>query len=261
MIIHSETIFEWSDELKQYIKVYDRFFEYNGLVALACGATSAQTATANAQSNFYNQLTSQATTVFGSASQVFNGLMSTFAPIVAAGPSQQGFSPAQVANLNSQAITQSGQAYKNEKAAVGNAEAAVGGGKVALPNGANVGTNLSLAENAGNQTANELGQITQANYAQGNKNYESAVAGEENAPSVFGTASGAAGAATSGGEAAANTENQIAQENNSWMSAVSGVLGDVAGVATGNLTKNLGNQSGTSVPDSSSDAGTGNYGF
>jgi hypothetical protein len=169
--------------------------------------------------------------VFGNSSTVFSSLMKTFAPIVQAGPDQQGFSPTLNANLNSQAITQTAQGYKNAKAAVGNEEAAIGGGNTSLPNGATIGADVNLASSAANQTSSELSQITQANYAQGNKNYTSAVGGEEALPGVFTPASGAAGEATGAGEAAGSMANQISSENSSWVGAVTGALGSAAGAA------------------------------
>ena len=235
--VHRKTVWIWTDECKQYVKVYDDAYNYEGEISRACGASAAQTATEQSQSAFMTQVMQQSATTFGAANSVFQGLMSTFAPIVAAGPSQQGFSPAELSNLNSQAITQTGQAYKNAKAAVGNAEAATGGGNQALPNGASVGADINLASSAANQTASELGQIGEQNYATGRQNYQNAVQGEENAPGVFNAATGAANAGTSSGEATATTANQIAQQNNSWMSAVSGALGSVAGAATGGFFK------------------------
>jgi hypothetical protein len=248
MRIHSRTVWQWSEARKQYVKIIDEFYDYSGPVALTCGASAQQTQIEAAQQSFYTQLQSQATAAFGAASGVFQGLMATFAPIVAAGPSQQGFSQQENANLNSQAITQTGNAYQNAKAAVGNAEAAEGGGNVDLPSGAAVGTDLGLAESAANQTASEESQITQANYAQGNKNYEEAVAGEEAAPGVFSTSSGAANAATEGGNAASNTANQIAQENNSWVNAAIGALGGIAGSAVGGWAKGLGSNQNAPTP-------------
>jgi len=233
MRIFTRLEYHWNNG--NYVLDNSESFEYNGKIAVLCGASAAQNATAQAQSNFYNQLTSQATQVFGNDSQVFSGLMSTFAPIVAAGPSQQGFSPQELSNLNSEAITQTGTSYKNAKEALGNQEAAQGGGTVALPSGANVGANLSLAESGANQTASELGQITQANYAQGNANYQNAVKGEESATDVFNSSTNSANSATGAGTAAANTENQITQDNNSWVNATIGALGSVAGAAVGDF--------------------------
>jgi hypothetical protein len=207
--------------------------EFDGPVALCCGADPAQTQIAQQQSAAYTQMTQQASQVFGNSSAVFGDLMKTFAPTVAAGASQQGFSPAELSNLNSSAITQTGQAYRNAKSAVGEAQAAQGGGNVGdVSGGANVGTDLSVANSAASQTAGELNQIGEANYQTGRQNYDTAVQGLSNAPNVFNTATSMNNAATNSGNAAANTANQIAQENNSWVQAVTGALGSVAGAAT-----------------------------
>ena len=248
--IHTKTVWEWSNEQGRYVKIYDEYLDYEGPIALACGSTAAQNQIQSSQISFMNQLQSQAATVFGNASQVFSGLMSTFAPIVAAGPNQQGFSPALLSSLNSQAITETGQAYKNAKAAVGDQEAAVGGGNLALPSGAEIGSADYLASQAANQTSSELQQITQENYATGRQNYEQAVAGEEGATNVFGAAAGAGNAATNAGNAASNTANSIAQENNSWISAVTGLAGSLGGAFLGGFGKGLGNQGGSNTNNS-----------
>ena len=196
-----------------------------------CGASAGQTSIGAAQSTFFTNATNQAQQILGASSSVFKNLMATFLPTVLNGPSQKGFSLGEKSNLDSMAITETGQAYKNEKQAVGESEAAVNGGNVALPGGANIGRDVQLAEAGANQTATELGQINEADYQQGNKNYEAAVAGLEQAPQVFNPATAATNAATDSGKAAAETENQIAQENQSWMQSVSGALGGIAGAA------------------------------
>lgn len=204
-----------------------------------CGSTAAQNQIEQSQQNFMNQVQQQAGSVFGSSSQVFKDLMNTFTPTVAAGPNQQGFSPAELSNLNSQAITQTGRAYKNAKEALGDQFAAQGGGNTVNPSGAQVGADLNLAEGAANQTANELGGINAANWETGRQNYQTAVKGMMGATDVFNPSTGMANAGTGAGEAAANTANQIAQENNSWVSAVTGALGSIAGSAMGGLGGSL----------------------
>lgn len=174
---------------------------------------------------------SQAQQVFGGSSSAFNDLMDAYSPIVSAGPNQQGFSPGELSNLNSQAVTQSGVAARNASTAVKEAQAAVGGGNVALPGGAAIGTNLSVANSASQNEANELNQINEANYQTGRQNFFQAAEGLQQAPSVFNPATSAGEAATNSGTAAANTANQIAQENNSWVTAVTGALGGIAGSA------------------------------
>lgn len=216
-----------------------------------CGATSAQNNIQQQQLNNYNTATQQAQQVFGNSSSVFNDLVKTFSPVVAAGPSQQGYSPQELANLNSQAITNVGQSYKNEKQALGDSQAAQGGGRAVLPGGANIGTQDALAENAGNATASALSGITQAGYAQGNKNWTEAAAGLSGAPAVFGASTNSLNAGTSAGNAASNTANQIAQAANSPWQAAIGALGGVAGAAAGNPA-GLTSMFGGAAPSSSS---------
>jgi len=199
-----------------------------------CGATNAQNAQETATTNAYNTATAQSATVFANSSLVFNDLVASFAPTVAAGPNQQGFSQQELANLNSEAITQTGQAAKNEKEAVGASEAAQGGGLSVLPGGATVGANLSVAENAGNQTASELSQIQQQNYTVGRQNYLNAAAGLAGAPGAFGASTGATSAATGAGESATTATQNVAAANQSPWQLAAGALGGIAGEALGN---------------------------
>jgi hypothetical protein len=196
-----------------------------------CGTTPQQVADEKAQKTLMTTLADQAKQEFGSASSVFHDLYNTFAPTLAAGPNQTGFSAPEKSALDSGAITNTGQAYRNASTAVREANAAVGGGNIALPSGAEVGRNISIAEQGASRTADALNQIDQTNYEVGRQNYDKAVAGLESAPSVFGTSNQGGSVGVSAGSAAANTANEIATADNSWVSAVTGALGGVAGAA------------------------------
>lgn len=198
-----------------------------------CGATQQQKDIQGQQSGFYNQMTQQASQIFGQTSQVFQNLVNTFSPVVAAGPNQYGFNAQEDQNMRSQAITATGQSYKNEKQALGDQIAAQGGGTAVLPGGASVGAQAQLAENAGNETANQLSNITQAGYAQGNKNWLSAAQGLAGAPGVFGASDSANNVAIGSGTSAADSANQVATAANSPWNAVIGAAGAVAGQAAG----------------------------
>ena len=63
-----------------------------------------------------------------------------------------------------------------------------------------------------------------------------AQAGAEAAPSVFSGSTGAVNALTGSSSAAGNTANQIATQNNSWVQAVTGALGGIAGAAVGDFS-------------------------
>lgn len=210
-------------------------------VSGGCGATGAQNTDEKQQQSLAQTMQSQAQQVFGASSSTFNDLMGAYSPIVAAGPNQKGFSPGEESNLNSQAITQSGVAARNAMTAVKEANAAEGGGNTALPGGAAIGTNLSVANSASQNEANELNQINEANYQTGRQNFFQAATGLNNAPNAFNAATSAGEAATNSGVAASNTANQIAQENNSWVTAVTGALGGIAGDVVSGGMKNLGN--------------------
>jgi hypothetical protein len=245
MKIYTKLEYHWSDTANKYVLDNSESIEYTGIVGLMCGASSAQTASANQASALSTQMAGQATTEFGASSAIFTALQSSYAPIVAAGPSQQGFSAQEASNLNSEAITQTGTEYKNEKEALGNAQAAQGGGNTALPSGTTTAADEQLAANAGNQTASELGQITQANYAQGNANYNAATTGMENLSNVYNSANSAGGVATGASQNAGTQQNAVSSANNSWMSLVSGALGDITSVATGGLSNLAGDAIGT----------------
>lgn len=217
----------------KYVVAKSEYFEYIGEVSQCCGATSAQNNILTSQQNLMNTASQQASQIFGSDSQVFNSLVNTFSPTVAAGPSQNGFSAQETANLNSQAITANGQAAKNAKQAAGESAAAQGGGNTVLPSGTTGATDANIDTAIAANTANQLSGITQAGYVQGNKNYDVAVRGLDAAPGVFNGAIGAIGAADAAGGAAAGTANQIASQQNSWVQGVTGALGGIAGAAVG----------------------------
>ena len=225
-----------------------------------CGATSAQKQQQTSTMSAYQTAVGNAQSVFGSSSTVFKDLMSTFAPTVAAGPSQNGFSGQTLSNLNSNAITQTGQEAKNEKAAVGNAEAATAPTSN-LPSGGQIGSDLSIAENAGNQTASQLSQIQLANEQQGNANYNNATKGLESAPGVFSPATGATEASTAAGNTAGNATQAVASANQSGWQLAAGALGGLAGATLPGIIKNSNFGSNTnSSTASGSPAPAGPYG-
>jgi hypothetical protein len=224
-----------------YVVDHTEAHDHAEAIALCCGASSAQNQIQTAQTNAYTQMTQQASQVFGQDSAVFNDLMNSFAPIVAAGPSQQGFSAQQLASLNSQAITQTGINYNNAKQAVGEAESAQGGGNAPdVTGGAKIATDLGIATSAAQQTSSEENQIAQANWAQGNENYKAATSGLLNSTNAFNSATSANNATTGSGSAAANTANEIASQNNSWVQGVTGALGSIAGGVVSGGMSNLG---------------------
>ena len=178
-----------------------------------CGATSGQyEAQAGQQQNFQN-LMDQAKQEFGDSSQIFGDLTSSFAPVVAAGPNQNGYSPAELSALNSAAITNTGQAYKNASQAAGERIAASGGGNAVLPSGTVAQEQGNIATAGASQTASALNNIDIQNAAVGRQNWLSAAGILSGAPSVFGAATAGGSAATSAGEGSMSGANAISQAN------------------------------------------------
>jgi hypothetical protein len=218
------------------------------------GAPQAQKDVANQQSSFFKTAQDQAGQVFGNSSKVFNDLMTSYAPIVAAGPGQQGFSAPELAARNASAIETTGRAYKNAAAATGNALSAVGGGNLAVAGGSEIGREMGVANAGAAQTSSELNNIQQENYATGRKNYFEAAQGLAGAPSTFNAATGMMGAANTAGEAASKSQNEVASESSSPWKLLSGALGGLAGNALGGIGKGIGGKLGGMINPQDSNA-------
>ncbi len=241
MKIYREITWHWDEVQQQYVLDFEDSYVYNGEIGLCCGASQQEKDAQAAQASFFTQMTDQSKQIFGQSSQVFQSLQNTFAPTVAAGPSQKGFSAAEEANLKSQAITQGGIAARNASQATKEAIAAQGGGNnPALQSGVNTGIELSVNNAAANNTATNLSNINEANYETGRKNYDTAVAGLSGSTNVFNPATAAGNAATNAGSASASTAADISRQNSSWVQAVTGALGGVAGTVASGGMSNLG---------------------
>jgi hypothetical protein len=113
----------------------------------------------------------------GSQSQVLGNLGNILTPIAEAGPTQAGFGAQELAALNTQAQQGVGQNYNKASQALNLQESTRGGGNQLLPTGAANAQKENLAASAANQSSNLSSQITEANYAQGNKNWQAATSG------------------------------------------------------------------------------------
>lgn len=244
MRIHTLVISEWDANLQRYVTTYEEGYDYQGPVALSCGATQGQKDVANQQGDLFKTLQGQASSIFGADNAIFSKLMGSFAPIVAAGPNQNGFSNSEDQNLRSQAITNNGTGFRNANTAVKEANAAVGGGNIALPSGAAIGRNLSTANAAAANTANDLSNIELKNQEQGRENFFGAANVLGGAGNVFNSATSAAGAATGAGQAAQEGQDQIAAAANSPWDAAIGAAGSVLGGAATGYFGGLGGKKG-----------------
>jgi hypothetical protein len=197
-----------------------------------CGATTAQTNLQNQQAAFYQQATDEATAVYGQDQNLLKQITSVYAPILAKGPNQQGFSDAERADLNAQTVEGTAQNYAGASRALNENLAASGGGDIPLTSGQGAQLKGQVAASSAATQSEEESQIQQADYAQGYNLFQNAgnmmmgVSGQLN-PTAY------SGAAIGAGSAAASTANQIAQENNSWINAAIGAVGAGVGAWAG----------------------------
>jgi hypothetical protein len=201
-----------------------------------CGASSQQTETYNEQQQFYQQAMEQQSEAWGQDQEILSAMKGVYGPIFAAGPSQEGFAPEEKAALNTQVTEGTAQSYKNASTAVNEKLATLGGGNLALPNGATAQIQAQVAEAAAQTESQQRSQITEADYNQGYQNWLQASTGLTGVSNALNPVA-YSGAATSAGGQAANTANQIASENNSWINAA---LGAAGAIGTGVIGENPG---------------------
>ena len=192
------------------------------------GASTQQKDIANSQQTFMTTLQSDFGTAFQGQQNILNGLNSSLTTTMSGGPSQFGFSSPEVTALNTTATSGASQALRNAQAAVGEAGAA-GVGGANLPTGSQGETQAALEANAAQAKSNALLGIQQAGYVQGNKNYNTAVAGLTNIGSLENPAS-LGGLANNASQTAMNESNTVQQENQSasaW-SQIGGLIGSLS---------------------------------
>jgi len=199
-----------------------------------CGPSSAQNTVQSDQLDLTKQLMNENSQIYGQQSGILQTLNNTFAPILAQGPDQTGFGKNELTALNTQNTDTTAENFAQAQRTLNENRAAEGGGNTFEPSGAAASEDESLAATAEASKSANQNQITEANYAQGRQNFNTAAR-------VLGTTAstlnptGAANAATSSGSAASSTANTIAAQSNSVWSSVLGALGGVASTAIGNF--------------------------
>ena len=194
-------------------------------VSGGCGSTSKEDAEAAKQSVFTASLVSQAGQVFGADSSVFNTMKNSYGSVANAGPSQQGFSAAQQSEMDAAAITSGATATRGIEAMLGGKQAGAGGGNAPNSSGIGIDARAGVAEKIAGETAGTLNQIQEANWAQGNKNYEFAAEGLQRAPGVFSNMPGMDSAAQTGLDKNMANAQAADAASNWWVKPVMGAVG------------------------------------
>lgn len=248
------------EQFQEFVRVHP--------VSGACGTHGAENNAAAQQSAFTSQMTSQASQVFGADNGTWNAMQNAYSQLLAAGPSQHGFSAAQLSAMNSAAITSGANTTRGIEAMIGGKQAGAGGGNAPNASGIGISDRAKYAEAVAGQTAGILNANTQADYAQGNKNWQNAGEGIRSAPGVYSNLSGVDSAAQTGLDR--NMENAQAADaaSNWWIKPVAGAVaagaafipgagGVIASQVAGGFAKGLGSGGGQMAPGSQIGSNTG----
>ncbi|MGA7766030.1 MAG: hypothetical protein WCA27_07360 [Candidatus Sulfotelmatobacter sp.] len=196
------------------------------------GPSSQQTQIAGQQQQLFSSLQNAYGQMFAGQTQILSSLQSSFAPILAAGINQYGYSPQENAALRTQATSGVANQYQQANQATQEQLAATGGGNEFLPTGAaSQLTQQNALAAAQQQSAEQLG-ITQAGYEQGRQNYLGAAQGLGSVASAMNPL-GYAGAATGGGQAAYGSAQQNATQAAQTWASIGGAVGGTATAALG----------------------------
>lgn len=196
-----------------------------------CGPDQSQVDLESKQAAFYDEMTKQDATNYGEDQAILQQMQSVYAPILAKGPNQFGFSQGETNALNTQATEGVATNYAAAGKALHEAQAARGGGNDYLPSGVDQQTDEELAGSAAGQLSGEQLGIRQAGYTQGYNEFTQATNALEGTASLL-NPNGTSTAATSAGSAAGQTAKDISDANNSWMAPLAGAVGAIGGAAT-----------------------------
>ena len=205
-----------------------------------CGGPSdTQLKLQDEEAQFYATQIDAYKTAYSNFKTLQDTLNAQFAPILAKGPNQFGFSDAELQNLNSIATEGTARNYGSAKRALQESIATEGGGtsNVNLTSGASTEMERELASDAAATESAGQQQIQEAGYNLGHQEWSQAVAGEEDLAAGWNPNS-FAGSANNSGTLASDTANTITSEQNSmWGSIISGLSGIAGSAAQGWATK------------------------
>jgi hypothetical protein len=193
-----------------------------------CGSTQQQADIEQQQQEFQLESMKEQQAAYQDDQALLKQMQGVYAPIFTKGPSQEGFSPEQKAALATQIKEGTATNYAQAAQATNANLAATGGGNLVIPSGQQAQMKAQVAQAAAQEESGEQLQATNANYAQGYNNWLQAgqglfgISGQMN-PLGYGEQVNTAG------KNAADTANQIATQQNSWINAAIGAAGTIAG--------------------------------
>lgn len=249
------TRIEWSKQI-------DRYISEGRTVSGGCGPSQQVQGLTNDVKAVAANMRNDATAIWGEANNVVNKLSGVFDKILAAGPGQFGFSQGEENAMRAQAANQAADVARNMRGAA-TASAAYGGGNTVMSSGATQAAELAEAQAGATYGANAQNQITQAGYAQGNKNFTEAAQVEQQLPGILESTTNSQTAAANQTQQALKDQQQMDTMSNWWQPLVENAAVGAIGAATGDIGSRgimgaLGNLgSGSSFGETLSNLGQG----
>ena len=200
-----------------------------------CGPTAAQSSGLAAQQSLQQQLQTEATAAYGDDAGIMQQLSAAYAPIVAAGPNQEGYSPQEEQTLRTQADESTATDYKQAKEATDESLSAEGGGNTEVPSGTKDAIDAGIAEKGAQQRSSEQLGITDADYQQGYQEFSDATGGLLKTSQIL-SPTGLADVSESAATGADTEANTIAEQANSWEAPVLGAVGAIGGGFAGDFS-------------------------
>lgn len=205
-----------------------------------CGPSSQMESAQSQTASMASTLSANYNQYFASQSSILGNLTNMLTPIAQAGPDQQGFGANELVALSTAANQGVGQNYAKATQALNNQLAAQGGGNSAATNfGAKAALQGQLAASAANQMSSQQAQLTEANYATGRNNYQSAVAGLSGLASQYNAGQIGSEATSALGQSFSEANTIQQQKNQEQADIAGGIAGLATGVATGGLGGSL----------------------
>jgi hypothetical protein len=196
-----------------------------------CGPSGSEKSIESSTQNFGSQLQNNYGTLFANQQGILSSLNNSLNPIVAAGPSQQGFSAAEKSALDTSVINNAGAANTAAQQAARTYGAGQGGGATSgITSGITKQIQGAIASQSAGQEGAGLNQVEQADWNQGNKNYWAAQGADATIANIE-NPNATANTATSTNNAAFGQASQITTENNAEGQDIAGFLTAAAGSA------------------------------
>lgn len=198
------------------------------------GPSSAQTEMQQEEAAFYQTQIEAYNNAYKNFSELQAVLQQQFAPILAAGPGQFGYTPAETTALRTQSTEGTAQNFATAQRALQQRIAAQGGGTSNITSGGAQQLQEELSSATASEQSRENLGITTSGYDVGRQNWQNAVSGTEALargwnPNTFSQST------VSAGNAAASEADTIAQQQNAMWGSVLGALGGIGGAAAGRL--------------------------